>query len=94
MANILKGERLSDGLNADLKKSKKLYRLTQNTYQEIVKMFENPSNIKLAEEQLATVLKMEKEDQKNQRSKKFADVFSKPVKVKMPYTANKPHRAK
>ncbi len=81
MGNELRGERISDGLNANIKQSTKLWRLTQKTYKEIVKMFENPINIKQAEEQIAKVLKMEKDEMNAQRSKNFAEWFNKPVKM-------------
>ncbi len=83
----MRGERISDGLRANLKKSKKVYRLTENTYKEIVKMFANPSNIELAEMEIAKVLKMEKEEENRQISENFSKRFGKADKViKMPKT--------
>jgi len=73
MVNISRGEPLSDGLNINIQKNPKLGRLTQNTYKEIVKMFENPINIKHAEEEIVKVLKMEKDAINVQRSKNFAE---------------------
>ncbi len=81
MNNLSHGERLSDWLSPEIKKWGKLYRLSQNTYKEIVQMFENPSNIKLAEGKIVEALNIEKREEVVRRSKMFAEKFGKPIQM-------------